>query len=202
MHVPISRTSSTRSSRRRIPRVAAGLVLTAGLTLAACGDDDTTDALESSAESISDGGELESEELLDAAGPSIEELSAALDDPSVSTLFVALEAAGFTDIAEAESFTFFAPNDGAFDQLDADLLAGLLEDPDQLQGILRDHLLDDVVMAADLPADGTVTSTGGLELQIDTSGETPTVNGIDIVRTDVTVDGGVIHVIDGLLLES
>lgn len=51
--------------------------------------------------------------------------------------------------------------------VDADLLA----DPDALREVLREHLLDQTVLAADLPADGTVD------------------------------DRRVVHVIGGLLLE-
>ncbi len=57
-------------------------------------------------------------------------------------------------------------------------------------------------MASDLTDGATVTSNGGLELTFDLSGDQPTVNGIPIVRTDVSVDDrGVVHVIDGLLLD-
>lgn len=192
---------------------AAAAVVTLSLTLlAGCGSSDEalTDA-ESSASSVLDDGAISNQEAdvaVDAAtdaaeGTSIEDLRTAVGDDELVTLFTALEVAGFDDIAEAENFTFFAPNDGAFAAIDTELLGELLADPEQLRDILQDHLVDAQIFAADIPADGTVTTTGGLELIFDLSGDQPTVNGIPIERTDVTVDDrGVIHVIDGLLLEN
>ena len=194
--------------QRPAPRLlAAAAAVSLGL-LAGCGDsDDALDDAEATAESVVDDGAASEEELTEEAtdlveGTSVDDLRAAIDDDDIATLFEVLDVAGFDDIAEAESFTFFAPDDGAFAAIDADLLAELLADPDALREVLRDHLLDQTVLAADLPADGTVTTTGGLELSFDLSGDEATVNGIPIVRTDVTVDDrGVVHVIDGLLLE-
>lgn len=164
--------------------------------------DEAADAVDEAADDAADAAD-EAADTVDAAeGATMADLEAAVGDEELATLFDVLDAAGFDDIAEAESFTFFAPNDGAFDAVDADLLGELLADPDALRDVLRDHLLDQVVLAADIPADGSVTTTGGLELTFDLSGDQPTVNGIPIVETDVTVDDrGVIHVIDGLLLE-
>lgn len=189
----------------------AGATLSLAL-LAGCGaSDEALDDVETSVSSVVEDGDITEGELDEAADEaaaeaddiSIADLEAAVGDEELATLFTALEVAGFDDIAEAESFTFFAPNDGAFAAIDADLLAELLADPDKLRDILQDHLLDTTVFAADIPADGSVTTTGGLELTFDLTGDQPTVNGIPIVRTDVSVDDrGVIHVIDGLLLEN
>ena len=202
----------TRPSTRLLIAPFVGLAALA--TLAACGDTNdvendlgaTVDDAEATAESLVDEADeagVNEDEVTGAAEGTADDLRAAIGDDDLATLFQALDAAGFDDIAEAERFTFFAPNDGAFAALDADVLAGLLADPDALRGVLRDHLLDEIVLAADLPADGTVTTTGGLELTFDLSGDQPTVNGVPIVRTDVTVDDrGVVHVIDGVLLEN
>lgn len=197
---------------RTNPRMlAAGAALALGL-LAGCGDsDDALDEAETTAESVLDDGAVSDEETDEvvedatevAEATSISDLQSAVGDEELDTLFNVLDVAGFDDIAEAERFTFFAPNDGAFSAVDADLLAELLADPDALRDILQDHLVEDIVFAVDIPTDGTVSTTGGLELTFDLSGEQPTVNGIPIVSTDYAVDDrGVIHVIDGLLLEN
>lgn len=196
----------------RLLTVAAMVVLLA--IVSACGDTDDLDEevgtaaeeAESLADELEDGtvtDELSEDEVAETVESSADALREAVGDDELTLLFEALDLVGFDDIAEAERFTFFAPNDGAFAAVDGDLLAELLADSDALTGLLRNHLLDDVVLAADIPADGTVTTTGGLELTFDLSGDRPTVNGIAIVRTDVMVDDrGVVHVIDGLLLES
>ena len=183
-------------------------------SLAACGDGSdaendlnaAVDEAEATAESLVDEADetVQNEDgVTEAAQGAADDLRDVIGDDELVTLFQAVDAAGFDDIAEAERFTFFAPNDGAFAALDTELLAGLLADPEALREVLRDHLLDETVLAADLPTDGTVTTTGGLELTFDSSGDQPTVNGIPIVRTDVMVDDrGVVHVIDGVLLDN
>ncbi|NNF56211.1 MAG: fasciclin domain-containing protein [Acidimicrobiales bacterium] len=180
------------------------------MSLAACGSteeavDDATGTASSVVEEVDAGEEMSDagDEMTDLSEQlTAADLEAAIGDADVSTLFTVLGIAGFDDVADADAFTLFAPNDSAFAALDQELLTELLADPDRLRDILQDHLLDEVVMAGDLPSEGTVTANGGLELQFDLSGDQPTVNGIPILRTDVTVgDRGVVHVIDGLLLE-
>lgn len=194
-----------------IPRLLT-IAAIAIVALTGCGDtgDDDVDAAVDDAEVtvsslVEDGtDELDTteDELAGVAGSSAEQLRDAVGDDELATLFQALDAAGFDDIAEAERFTFFAPNDGAFAAIDTELLTELLADPEGLRDVLRDHLLDDIVMAGDLTDGASVTSNGGLELTFDLSDDQPTVNGIPIVRTDVSIDDrGVVHVIDGLLLE-
>lgn len=193
----MSRRPQTPSTRFRL----LGVLAAAAALAAACGSaaDDADAALDDAAQTAE---EIVTAEDADAAADEVvaagESLADQVDDPDLGTLFTALDVAGFDDIAEAEAFTFFAPNDSAFEAIGTDLLTDLLADPGTLRDILRDHLLDATVTSDQIPA--SATSTGGLELVFDTSGDTPTVNGIPIVRTDVTVDNGVIHVIDGILL--
>ncbi len=198
--------------RSRRLTIATLAPLAAMAALSGCGDagDDDVDAAvdqaEATASSVIEEGAVDTDgaedELPNVAESSADQLRDAVGDDDLATLFQVLDAAGFDDIAEAERFTFFAPNDGAFAAIDADLLAELLADPEGLRDILQDHLLDDIVVASDLTDGATVTSNGGLELTFDLSGDQPTVNGIPIVRTDVSVDDrGVVHVIDGLLLD-
>lgn len=182
--------------RRPIRRSAARLALLVPLVVvaAACGDD-ATEAV--------DGAVAQAEQTVDSATGADaiaygEAFAAEVDDPDLSSLTSAMDLAAFSDLEAADAFTFFAPNNRAFAALDPDDLADLLADPDALAAVLRGHLVDRTVMAADIP--DSTTSVGGLQLDFDSSGDALTVNGITIVRTDVTVDGGVVHVIDGVLL--
>ncbi len=179
------------SARRPVPRRIARLALLVPLVVAACGSEAVDDAVAQAEQTVES-----------ATGADVvtygEAFAAEVDDPDLSSLTSAMDLAAFSDLDATDAFTFFAPNDPAFAALDPDDLADLLADPDALAGVLRAHLVDRTVMAADLP--DSTTSVGGLQLEFDTTGDIPTVNGVSIVRTDVMVDGGVVHVIDGVLL--
>ena len=73
-----------------------------------------------------------------------------------------------------------------------------------LSDILRYHVVAGAkVMAADLAGlGGSATTYDGAEVTFDLSGETPMVNGVNIIATDIEVSNGVIHLIDGVLTET
>ncbi len=194
-------------------RIALGAGLAISMTLAAaCGGSDEadtssepvgdTDATEESVveEDTSSDGEASSPLV---SGVTFEEVEAAAGNAELSTFLSALEVAGFDEVVSAEFFTFLAPSDAAFAAVDADLLAELLADPEQLRGVLRNHVFDLQLGASSLPRSGSFVSLGGLELAFDLSNPEPMVNGATITQTDIVVgERGVIHVIDGVLLGS
>ena len=58
-------------------------------------------------------------------------------------------------------------------------------------------------MAADLAGlGGSATTYDGATVSFDLSGDTPMVNGANIIATDIEVENGVIHLIDGVLTET
>lgn len=168
------------------------------LVAAACGPDpsDADEGLATATEPAGQAGDAR-EDFANAG----QLLQAEISETDLSTMYSAMDLVQFVEIHTDEPFTFFAPNDSAFSALDADDLAELLADPEALDQVLRNHYLEATVMASDLASTPSSVSTGGLELVFDTDRETPTVNGIDIVRTDLTLNNGVIHVIDGVLLD-
>ncbi len=184
-------------------RSTTAALLSLALLLAACGSDasDAAEAIDDAASEVSDQVEnADTEAVADDISDAGQQLQDQIGEADLTTLYTAMDLVGFDEIRTADAFTFFAPNDSAFSALDADDMADLLADPGELRQVLSNHYLDSTVMAADLADTPSATSTGGLELVFDTSGETPTVNGIEIVRSDITVDNGVIHVIDGVLM--
>ncbi len=183
-------------------RPLLGLLCAVALVAAACGSDSSTlaaDAENAASDVSAAAGDVDTSDLEAEAMQAGSNLQAELDEADLTTLYSAMNLVGFDNLEREEPFTFFAPNDSAFAAIDADQLSALLADPATLATILQDHLVTEELMAGDL-TDGTLMSDGGLELVIDTSGPVPTVNGIEIVRTDLTVGNGVVHVIDGVLL--
>ena len=77
-------------------------------------------------------------------------------------------------------------------------------DPEQLKAILTYHVIAGEVMAKDVKP-GKVTTVNGEELTIGVNGDKVTItdakgNTVNVTKTDITTDNGVIHVIDGVLM--
>jgi transforming growth factor-beta-induced protein len=128
----------------------------------------------------------------------------AQDTPDLSTLVTALQAAELVSTLNGDGpFTVFAPVNSAFAELDDDLLARLLEDDNQalLQKVLTYHVVPGRILAADLEDGQTVTTVEGSTLTIDLDGS-PSVNGVEIVRTDIAASNGVVHLISGVLTQN
>jgi uncharacterized surface protein with fasciclin (FAS1) repeats len=187
-------------------KAIGALLVTAGLAVAACGDGDASDIVEQLEETdvqrtIEDGVSDEDAERLNRTGSSLREALEDVDTSELTSLFSSLDLAQVQELTDGEPYTMFAPNDAGFASLDTDQMADILADHGKLRELLRDHVVDERLLAADLDTEETVTSVGGLRLEFDTTGATPTVNGIEIVRTDLTTDNGVIHIIAGVLTE-
>ncbi|MBI1294830.1 fasciclin domain-containing protein [bacterium] len=120
---------------------------------------------------------------------------------SFTTLVAAVEAAGLVDALSGEGpFTVFAPTDEAFAALPEGTVEALLADPTgDLTQILLYHVVAGKVMAADV-TDGSEAETlqGGTVTFSVADGVT--INGVNIVATDIVASNGVIHVIDAVIL--
>jgi transforming growth factor-beta-induced protein len=112
-----------------------------------------------------------------------------------------------TSVADALSaqapYTIFAPTNAAFTAIEAtiDTLT-----PAQIRDILLYHVLDTTVfvtpvLAADLPTATTELKTlNGANATLVPTTTPPTIEGADIVTTDIVVTNGVIHLIDAVIL--
>ena len=185
-------------NRTPVRRLAIGLAAGA-LVLAACGDDgsdsaDDTAAPAETEEAAEDVSEEEAEEL----GTLVDVAVAAGD---FTTLVAAVEAAGLVDTLSGEGpFTVFAPTDEAFAALPPELLEALLlpENSEALTEILTYHVVSGEVLAADVAA-GEVATVQGEEITIAVD-DGVTVNGANVIATDVLASNGVIHVIDAVIV--
>ncbi len=119
------------------------------------------------------------------------------------TLVAAVKAAGLVEALSGEGpFTVFAPTDAAFAALPEGTLETLLkpENKDQLVSILTYH-----VVPAKVPAEVAVTldegeTLNGQKVSLEFDGETLTVDGAKVVKSDIMTSNGVIHVIDKVIL--
>jgi transforming growth factor-beta-induced protein len=126
--------------------------------------------------------------------------------PSLSSLTAAVGAAGLAGTLSGPGpLTLFATGDTAFSDLLGALpaatgITGLADfTVDQLDPILRYHVVDGAVYASQVTA-GDVTTLGGTAT-LSTTG-TVAIDGATISTTDILAANGVIHLIDAVLLPS
>ena len=122
---------------------------------------------------------------------------------SFNTLAAALQAAGLVDALKAEGpFTVFAPTDEAFAKLPEGTVETLLkpENKKKLVDVLTYH-----VVKGNVPASKVVKLTGakalnGQQIDIKVVDGKVSVDKANVVKTDITCDNGVIHIIDQVIL--
>jgi uncharacterized surface protein with fasciclin (FAS1) repeats len=138
------------------------------------------------------------------AGERVEEkdiVDTAVGAENFKTLVTAVKAAGLVETLKGEGpFTVFAPTDEAFAKVPKETLEGLLKDKDALTAVLTYHVVPGKVMASDVVKLTTAKTVQGKPLQIVAKDGKVTINGVNVIKTDIVCKNGVIHVIDGVLL--
>jgi len=129
--------------------------------------------------------------------------TAAANNPALSTLVAAVDAAGLTDTLNgAGPFTIIAPVNAAFEKIPTNVLDSILADSELLTSILTYHVIDgEALSAADLAAGGTAVTVNGAELTFALDGDTLTINGDEatVVCADIPVGNGVVQLVDSVL---
>lgn len=128
------------------------------------------------------------------------ELADALRQNGATSLASMVAAVDFDDITESADFTFLAPDDNAFLELTADEMADMLGKPDEIIAILRNHVVAERVDAGQIVELISLESVAGNPLEVTVDGETVTVGGAVVTATDIDAAGGVVHVIDQLIM--
>lgn len=138
--------------------------------------------------------------------PELDIVEKAIITEGTGTLAAAVAAGDLVGtLTGAGPFTVFAPVDAAFEALGTDKLDVLLDPANiaLLQKVLTYHVISGDIRAADLTDGAMVTTVEGSNVTIDLSDPmVPMVNGANIIATDIVVENGVIHLIDGVLTEN
>jgi len=139
---------------------------------------------------------------LQAAEPKQNVVEIAAGNADFSTLVAAVKAAGLAETLSGDGpFTIFAPTNEAFAKLPAGTVEDLLkpENKEKLAGILTYHVVGAKVMAADVKS-GEVKTVNGKKFTVKVADGKVTVDGANVVKTDIVGTNGVIHVIDAVIL--
>lgn len=175
-----------RSARRLraaalLPMVAFGVV--------ACGDSDDVEG------------------PMEPVGPgSLAEVAS--DDPRLTTLVAALEAAGLdASLETAGPFTVFAPDNDAFAGLPDGWVDNLLlpENEDLLDRVLTYHVAGGAVLSSTLTDGQEITTLEGSVITVGIDGSTITLTDesdrvVGIVEADIEASNGVLHIVDDVFL--
>ena len=144
--------------------------------------------------------ECNSEEIVMFDGNIVE---AAIATPELSTLVVAVTAAGLGDaLATAEDITVFAPTDDAFGKVPADVLNAALADTDLLTGILLYHVAPGAYDPRKFVTAVRVNTLAGQGAFFHRQGGEQRVNDSVVNCTGVQTDNGLVWLIDSVMMPS
>ncbi len=134
-----------------------------------------------------------------AAEPSTNSLAAVATKANLTTLLALVKAAEIEFPKDAK-LTIFAPTNDAFAKLPREQVEFLTsaEGKPVLQAILAHHVVAQPLESSTLLDRRRLKALSGQSLEVDPSALT--VDGARLVATDVAFDGGLVHVIDGVML--
>lgn len=121
------------------------------------------------------------------------------------TLVAATQAAGLVETLNTKGpYTVFAPTDEAFAKLPEGTVDSLLKDIPKLTNILKYHVVEGAVPAADVIQHKNITTLQGQDLKVDAVKwhlhKNVKINDANIIKADIKADNGLIHVIDKVLI--
>lgn len=130
--------------------------------------------------------------------------TAASNNPLLKKLTAAVESAGLGDTLNKQdaNYTVFAPADPAFDDIPADQLDALLNDPEMKEDLTKTltfHVVPERMDAEGLVEAGSVKSVQGGEVKIGGTADAPTVNGAKVLCGNVPTANATVFVIDKVL---
>ena len=126
--------------------------------------------------------------------------TAASNNPLLSTLVTAVTEAGLVDTLNSDGpFTIFAPVNDAFAAIPEEDLAAVLADQELLTSILTLHVVGGQSLdAAGLASAGSLETVNGETIEFGADGTS--VNGVDVLCSNVSVANGTVHIIGEVLM--
>ena len=135
-----------------------------------------------------------------APGDVLDELAKESD---LTTFTAALRASGLAEkMNSGDAFTILAPSNKAFDALPKGTVEQLLmpENQKKLQYLLYNHIIAGASDAEKVGGIKTLSCWSGQELKVDVGSAGVFVGDAKVVRKDLKVGNGIVHVIDKVLL--
>jgi uncharacterized surface protein with fasciclin (FAS1) repeats len=180
--------------------IRTAIVCTAALVLAHCGKTETTATGDAAEAATSVAGQSAVSD--DDSQKNIVKVAAG--SPVHTTLVAAVKAAGLVDVlSNAGPFTVFAPVNEAFDKLPKGTVESLLkpENKEKLADILQYHVAVAVYKEEMLTEGRIINMANGGNIKISHKDGKTVINDSATIVGSVPTSNGLIHVIDGVLLQ-
>ncbi len=184
----------------------AAVVFSTSIVLTSCGDGGKAEAAAKAmadstrmADSLATVARAEAEAAAAAAAmpKTIAEVASANAD--LSSLVGALGTAELVETLKGGAFTVFAPNNAAFEEVKA-AVEKVSKDKAKLASVLKFHVVEGPLKAADLTDGKELTTVQGEKLKVSVKDGKVMVNGAEVVAADVAASNGVVHVINKVLM--
>ena len=134
--------------------------------------------------------------------PTSPTLTTFLDDqPDLSEAAALLDRVGLLSELESddEPFTIFVPTNDAIEALRNSADAPDFDNDEVVRELFEAHIVrGEALDAAAMAAAGEVVVSNGGPQPVDASTDPITVGGVEVTVTDSAVDGGIVHVLDGV----
>lgn len=138
--------------------------------------------------------------LLGASAGAADIVATASNDVALKTFVKAVQAAGLTDnLRKSGPYTVFAPDNNAFARLPSGTLEALMKDKTRLSQTLTYHIIPGKKLVTQIKP-GKIKSLQGSNLTLTSDNGMVTVNGADVIQSDLAADNGIIQVIDHVLM--
>jgi PGF-CTERM protein len=136
-------------------------------------------------------------------GPTIAQIVA--NNTNESILLSLLKKANLTDVLNGTgNFTVFAPDNAAFNKVNASTLADLQNNTTALTRVLEYHVIPTKLLSNSFTGNGTLTTLNGLSLPYSVNGTKVTLgsgnNTATVTKADINATNGEIHIVDGVLI--
>ena len=137
-------------------------------------------------------------------GPTIAQI-AANNTNNLTTLVSLLKKANLTDVLNGTgNFTIFAPDNAAFNKVNASTLADLQNNTTALTRVLLYHVIPQKFLSSDFKGNGTLQTVNGLTLPYSVNGTKVTLGSgnstATVTKADINATNGEIFIVDGVLI--
>jgi len=115
---------------------------------------------------------------------------------SLSSFTEALQESGLSQRLEEQGpYTVFAPSNSIFEKE----IAGKDLSSSSVRSMLMNHIMTGYASERNMKIMSKAKSLGGITLNMETSGNSITINGVVLTSINIKADNGVLHIINGVL---
>ncbi|XP_033746246.1 transforming growth factor-beta-induced protein ig-h3-like isoform X1 [Pecten maximus] len=117
---------------------------------------------------------------------------------NMTTLDLVVQITDLQDKLRGDNITLFAPQDSVFENIEG-FMNKTLSNNTRITNLVKNHMVNSTLYSTSLTDGSVLTNTLGQHIVVKKNGTTITLNGVSVLRSDVSVTNGVVYTIGGLL---